>query len=85
MIAEALKAGCSVCERRLRLCNAVNERMYGLASVQLYNAVNERKYGLASVLEIKCSACGTLTDVPTSKQHGTGAYDVNTKEALGRC
>ncbi|CAG2187194.1 unnamed protein product [Mytilus edulis] len=71
LLAEALKA-CVGCGSNLKL----------------HNTINEQRFGFASILNISCEQCGYLTAIPTSKRHftgqrGPGAFDINTKMALG--
>ncbi|XP_063436607.1 uncharacterized protein LOC134718035 [Mytilus trossulus] len=71
LLAEALKA-CVGCGSNLKL----------------HNTINEQRFGFASILNISCEKCGYVTAIPTSKRHftgqrGPGAFDINTKMALG--
>jgi hypothetical protein len=72
-LAKQLDRGCTICNHRLTSSNVTKEQ----------------PYGLASVMDFTCDRCGGVTPLSTNKCHKTtqkarrGAYDVNTKAALG--
>jgi hypothetical protein len=74
-LAKQLDRGCTICNHTHRLT--------------LSNVTKEQPYGLASVMDFTCDRCGGVTPLSTNKCHKTtqkarrGAYDVNTKAALG--
>nr|XP_034320597.1 uncharacterized protein LOC105341150 isoform X2 [Crassostrea gigas] len=51
--------------------------------LHLKDTVRERRYGLGSVLHVQCTNCSAVCPVETGKRGPTGAFDINTKAALG--
>ncbi|XP_052680228.1 uncharacterized protein LOC128160995 [Crassostrea angulata] len=51
--------------------------------LHLIDTVRERRYGLGSVLHVKCTNCSAVCPVETGNRVPTGAFDINTKAALG--
>ena len=50
--------------------------------------MTEIKKGCASLISVECHKCGRKNEICTSRQHhsgkrGPGAYDINTRVALG--
>ena len=62
--------------------------MFFPGPLSLTDAVEEIKRGCASLISVICHKCGKPNEISTCRQHesgkrGPGAYDINTRIALG--
>ncbi|CAG2246182.1 unnamed protein product [Mytilus edulis] len=58
-------------------CNKCNTPLH------LKDIVGEMRYGLGSLLEVVCQICSGMKLISTGKRNEKGAFDINSKVALG--